>query len=519
MNPFTLLIQIITVIYLTKMDKGLTDSVLSLLKESVSEVDLPIPTIGSTREADAGQELKDIIEWMLAMDTRYVFDATDLLQKVKISLIDFPDFYIELEKNINLVDVDLITKKVNSIITHLRYIRKQNALRKVIAKVNSSVNYNKQSIDTDLIRKLQEDLSEYSALDSVEHKGFLGRVSSSDLSALEDVFNKAKESYSVNGVLRTGYRGMNDITGINGFRRGELVNIGGLPGHYKSGFLLDFTRQIPIYNKPLMWDDCKKPAVVRLTFENKLDQDAPILYKGMMANETGTSIDVRSIDAVEASKYVFKQLGKNGYEVFIESFDPNNFDVYDLLAILEKYEADGYEIHLLTIDYLELITKMGSATRGDEAINNSFEMVRNHCFGRGITVVNAHQLSTAAQEIAKENDPDIAKRLSTGGWYRNCRSISTKLDLELVAYKHVDEHSGKSYITVARGKHRSIIQTPLMHQFYFQEFDPELGLLDDCDMDIPLRRQGSLRAYLGGIATAEMSDSVDGSGEVVGDAF
>lgn len=500
-NPFVTLIQCVTLLYLARQVDMNRDGIHHTVENTIKELDLPTTTIGENSDGMAAINIRNLISWMLSVDPTIVFDKDDIMTKLRMNLYDDVSYLEELESAINIEDDTLkLQQRINSINSSLKFELTQQKVRKLISRVNHRINYSGSYTDHNvIIKELQEDLTKFSGKDpDAEHAGFIGRLSTEDDEGMIEVFDKAKASNSVEGILQTGFQGMNLLLG-GGIRRGEMLNVAALTHHYKSGMLLDLTRQVPIYNKPWMWDTVKKPMVLRVSFENKLDQDLPIIYKSLVEQLTGEPIDIKNIDSVKASAYVKEQLGVNGYTIAIECYDPNGFTIHDLLDLLHGYEAKGYEIHLLVVDYLELIAKGGVNLRGDEAINNAYEMLRNHCFGRGIAVVSAHQLSTEAGTLSRDNSPHFVKMISEGGWYRNTRSLGTKLDVEV--FTHIYKTDEESYLTVARGKHRACSDTPIKHRSYFQKFHPVGGVRDDIADEnhrdrLPEFHHGSLGEFL-----------------------
>jgi hypothetical protein len=272
------------------------------------------------------------------------------------------------------------------------------------------------------------------------------------------------------------------MTGVGGIRRGELVNIGALTHNYKTGKLNDLLREVPLYNTPFMLDPAKKPMVLKLSFENKLEQDLPLIYRSLFEHETGQTIELSEVDPDKAGIYIKDRLEVNGYTVAMECYDPNAFTVYDLIAVLNYYESLGYEIHMVVIDYLELIVR-GGMERRDEAICDAFQIVRNHCFPRGIAAVTGHQLSSEAQVLAREAPSNFTERVAVGGWYRNSRQLHTKLDLEIL--QHIVIYNGRKFLMTSRGKHRGGERTPMSYLTFSYEFMPVGGICDDVTADKP----------------------------------
>lgn len=486
-NPYVTLIRCITALYLINKTTGNHNDTKKTVKETLTYLELPTSTLGEGGESIIAMNLRSMVDWMLSATDEVDFGKEDILSRARMNLKSEVMYLKELEMSIsNDGDEDRSRKRIRSITSELKFDLNKQRVKKLVERMNYRINFSRDQVDhKEAIRELQENLAKYNTdPEGTEKAGFVGRLMSNDVSAMATVFETAKEVNSAEGVLKTGFVGLNRMCGIGGLRRGELVNFGALTHNYKTGILNDLARQIPLYNKPFMLDPKKKPLVLRVSFENKLEQDLPIIYRSLVEQETGESIQLSEIDHVAAATYVKERLSVNGYSFAMECYDANNFDVYDLIDLLSRYEAEGYEIHLLLVDYLELIVKGAGANemRGD-AVTNAIQTLRNHCYPKGITVVNAHQLSTQAQDEARAGRANLASYLSTGGWYKGTKSLHTKLDLEIII--HIVRVNGVKYLTFARGKHRGGEHTPIKHLVFAQPFRPVGGLHDDINLEVP----------------------------------
>ncbi len=127
-----------------------------------------------------------------------------------------------------------------------------------------------------------------------------------------------------------------------------------------------------------MYDPNKKPLLLRISFENSAMVDIIHLYRSLIEPEIGAKIDQQSIDPIQAAVYVNEKLSVNGYHVKIDHYDPSDFTIFDLADVIEKYENDGYEIHMLNLDYLAMMSTKGckqGATGQD--IRDLFRRTRN----------------------------------------------------------------------------------------------------------------------------------------------
>jgi hypothetical protein len=231
-----------------------------------------------------------------------------------------------------------------------------------------------------------------------------------------------------------------------------------------------------------MWDDTKRPLILRVSFENTIDQDIIILYKKlyeMKHNKRCEISDINTKDAIAELKEHFQQ---NGYTFEMAHYDPANFCVYDLFDLLNKYIEYGFEIHAVMCDYLSQIANNTFADRLDIKIQKTYELVRIFCYPKGITFFTAHQLSTEAQNESKQGSATFTKKVCQGGWYMDCRSLHTKLDLEIIM--HIHYHiDGNSYLMFSRGKHRGGESTPMLHRHFMYRFEEFGGVIPDYGSD------------------------------------
>lgn len=483
-SPFLTLLRCITVLYLVNKIKYKRDDLPTIIRDTLKRIDPPKSMMGDASRGEAVENLKDMAAWMLQTLEEEEFDRSDVITRIRLYLQSVPSLIQEVDIMLPMeINEDHVRKRIKTIISELRYDLNSLEIRESIRLANIKINSVNEDSD-EVLRILTESLEKHKNAISVGvHKSLVGKLDMSDPTELITVMESAKESVSTEGVMRTGFVGLNRAVGVGGLMRGVLINIGALTHNYKTGMLNDLFRQIPLYNKPWMWDENKKPAIVRISFENKLEQDLPIIYRSLYEQEFNEQIDIRDVDPAKAATYIKERLSVNGYHTFMECYDPNNFNVSDLLDLINGYEAEGYEIHLLVIDYLELIVKL-NGQRGDEVINAAFQTVRNHCFPRGITVVTGHQLSTEAQNILRDGANNFTQRMVGGGYYRNTKSLATKLDLEIICHI-VEGPDGAKYLSVSRGKHRGGERTPFKHLHFAYKFQEIGGLVDDVNKEEP----------------------------------
>jgi len=482
-NPNLILIKAITGTYINlKLPQRyrpfdqVVDNILAILKMPVSTGD-----VGS--EAEIAAALRLTLDWLKKMTNGDGLTLVDLCERIKLNCY-FTTDYVESIRNlltgIDTLEPHVVASRVETLCKEMEHSYFRMRIGERVSKLNKQINFSKDFID--IVATVQEAFDELKVVENNTGKlrdNFGGKVDFSDPESIAETLKKAQESESAEGVLKTGLQGINDALGINGYRRGGSYNYGALTHNYKTGILLDHCRWLPIYNKPFMWDANKRPMILRVSFENKVEQDVPLIFKSLWEAEHKQKIDLKDVNIVEAAKYIQERMAVNGYHFEMLCYDPNNMSVWDLITIIDGYIAEGYEIHAVIIDYLELITKTGSAgTRADERIVHAFETLRNHCFPKGVTQINAHQLSTEAQQLSREGTSNFAVKVSTGGWYMNCKSLHTKLDGEFLM--HIHTIGDEKYLTFAKGKDRTDNgKVPVRRRSFAYKFEYYGGINDD----------------------------------------
>jgi hypothetical protein len=155
-----------------------------------------------------------------------------------------------------------------------------------------------------------------------------------------------------------------------------------------------------------------------------------------------------------------------------------------------ELEADGYEIHLLMVDYLKMLPTTGctQGTAGED-IRDLWRRMRNFCNTRNIPFISPHQLSSEAKQLIRENRMNFVQEIAEKGYYDGCRRLDQEVDWEL--YIHIEKVNGVSYLTIQRGKHRFPRIIPDSMKYIVLQFHDVGGLLDDINgPDTTLRKPG-----------------------------
>ncbi len=481
-NTIQQLIKIITILYFNDKADDTNENIFDEVNKYLREIKIDARAIvGLGDLASVIEALRYTAEWMVH-NNEGKYDRKLLLQRLTINCQGNND-YVEIAKlglDENITSVDA-RKKVINLLLELRYDKKKNDLKNLIASLNAKLNFNNEYWEigptvTDLMTKL-DDLQ---VTTKNEIPGLVGEVDFTNSEFIEKALNKGIELSDVEGLLNTGDQYLNYTSG-GGFKRGFLINFNALTHHYKSGQLIDLSLNIPIYNNPWMWDQTKKPMILRISFENTIDQDIIIIYKKLYELTYKKAYDLTEVNIDEASKFLKDYFQQNGYTFHIQNYNPSNFCIYDLFNLLNKYINAGYEIHAVICDYLELITDNTYGDRKDSKISKTYEMVRCFCYPKGITFITAAQLDTEAKNYYNYNKLGFLDKVCDGGYNRDCKSLHHKLDLDytLCIIRHSDSYT---YLGRILGKNRGTSIIPTNNRKAYHRFEFIGGIIPDIDM-------------------------------------
>ena len=287
------------------------------------------------------------------------------------------------------------------------------------------------------------------------------------------------------------------------FRLGEQWGLYGLQHNYKTGFSLTIFKQICMYNTPVLKDPKKKPLLLRISFEDSLVLNFQYLYKNMWENETGKVLskkDLAEMDIGVMTEYVTNKLSATGFHVKLLFVNPSDWTYKDICNLVLKYEAEGYEVQMVMVDYLTKISKEG-CTQGatGQDVRNLFERIKAFMASKGILFITPHQLSTEAKGLMRDGYNDFVKRLPGGGYTADSKQIDQVIDGEL--FFHIERLKGKNeaYFTVQGGKLRRIEQVDEDDKYRVYKFVRKGVILDD------LNKPDSSMLKVGGTPLGEMT--------------
>lgn len=430
------------------------------------------------------ESLRNTAEWMI-YNKEGNYDLDNLVQRLSINFQTNNEYIVIVKEGLKKeIDKTEASNKVLNILNELRHEKKKDRLKRLIAMANADINFGSAYVDVhSYISRLTAELEDMQSVETEELSGYVGKIDFTDDNSIEEALSKAIELTKEEGGLNTGFKGFNDAVGGR-VKRGLYVNFGALTYCYKSGILLDLTLNVPAFTDPWMFDVTKKPLILRISFENTIDQDIIILYKRLYEMKTGKKYSGTKVHIDKARTMLKEHFQQKGYCVSIENYNPNDFSIYDLFSLLNKYISAGYEIHAVVCDYSALIAPNTPGDSLELKLQKTAEIIRNYCYPKGITFFTAHQLSTQAQDLARENHTTFVSKVRTGGWYMSCRALHTKFDLEIIlhVFTHID---GNKYLMVSKGKHRLGESIPEKYCTFIYKFEEIGGIPVDAEFDEP----------------------------------
>lgn len=497
--------QIITLLYRQSQLFGEVERCNDLVVEVLDKLKAPDQAVLIDFSKDSVSALRETISWMLSSPPEVTFDKDDLIQRIRVNCQNDQSLYEGISHSITPdLPTDKIRERFEQVKMELRDFLIKESIKDLFKEGFSKTSYQSDKIGdwrlfvSDFADKLQA-LNQFTTSPK-KHPAIVDVVSLHCEDSVNDIFRKGIEELSLDGIIRFGWHGLNRMFGNHmGGRRGEFLVVGALQHNFKSGFSLEMLKHAALYNRPFMRDPTKKPLLLRISFENSAKLDTMYLYKSLKENETGIQVDLTAVSAVEASQYVVKCLGVNGYHIEIVHIDPTDFTYHDLFSLIEWYESEGWEIHMLNIDYLNMMSKKGCAQgpMGSE-IRDLFRRVRNFIARKGIFTITPHQLSTQATELVRNGlGEDFVKEIANKNYFDGCKTIAQEVDMEI--YIHIVRVGSESYLCVQRGKHRKVSITPTQDLFMVMKFEQVGGIPDDINgKDRTRKRVGAAPLAEGG---------------------
>lgn len=516
MDPKLLLVKIATLLYKESQLKDPTVHSASLVKDVIATIKIPETAMDLDRSREMLHNLRMTVSWMSDFAPGDEMDRGSVLQRIRVNTADDEMLYYAFEGAVESeFDLNKLKKQCLQLRMELRDHINQTHIQEILKQFSTAVNFRPETVDwRNVINDMNNKLEPFKNSNAEEFKiqGMLQMVNLADSDGVRGLINRAAEETSSDGIMKVGYQAINRMLGDHGgFRRGEFVLVGALQHNYKTGFTLNLFKHLALYNTPHMRDPTKKPLIIHVSAENELHMNIVQLYANLYENETGREADlaqfsnpdvaVREAAIAKAQAYIYEKMSVNGYHIEMGRCDPSTTTYQSICDMVTQYESQGFEIHAIVFDYLNMCSKAGCQQGGPTGseVRDLFRRVRNFMAPRGITFITPAQLSTEAKKMTRAGVNEFVKHLEGKGYYDSCGTIDQEVDVEI--FIHIEKVNGESFLTVQRGKHRKPRPTPHRYMYTVLPFNPIGGVLDD------LNKQDTSRKVPGG-GTVGSADEV-----------
>lgn len=498
MDNKLLLVTAVTLLFRESQLPNVTDNSAALVKLITDGIVLPEVSVGLVNtERDLLVGLKEICLDMCRHEPGHQYASIELLQKIRHATRDEESLYTSFAEGIS---TELQENELKKFCISLRYnltnYINEEKIRKIIYEASRKLRFEGDKIDDmqSFIAGVQAELEPYQNVTKINDPAIVSSVDLNDPESVQSVLEQARELNNEEGMMRLGWQGVNRMM-QGGIRRGEFIVVGALQHNFKTGFSLSVFKHIALHNKPYMINPAKKPLLLRISFEDPLSLNLPFLYRNIFENKTGQLADLTGLSIPELQEYITNELTINGYHIKLLHVNPSMWTYRDICNKILEYEADGYEIHMCMLDYLAMVPTTGCTEGGPigSAMRDMYRRMRNFFSAKKIACMTPHQLSTEAKMLIRNGmDEQFVKEIANKGYYDGCRTIDQEVDMEL--YIHIVKVDGKSYLTIQRGKHRVVKQTPEVDKFCILPFHDVGDVRDDIyGVDTSTKRPGATR--------------------------
>ena len=450
-----ILVKCITLLYRESLLTEKSENSADLVRTILETIKLPEMNLSINHDRDRLITLKETALYLCNNSTEEIIDKEGLLQRLKVNCGDDSKLYEAFLQGIDKdMDEGSLKRTILSIRKFINDTFREDEINKIVKEASTNVMFNRDKIKNmrNFVSDLRTKLEPYEIEASRKDPAIVASVDLGDESSLLDIYKDVKEMDDNTSLLVTGWQALNTMM-QGGIRRGQFTVIGALQHKFKTGFSLSIFKQIAIYNKPCMINANKKPCLVRISFEDSLQLNLQFLYQNLYENEHRQKANIKDVSPGTMAAYVKEKLSINGFHVKFLRVDPSDWSYKDIQNYILELEANGYEVHLLMLDYLSMIPTTG-CTIGPAGtdIRDMFRRIRNFCEPRKISVITPHQLSSEAKQLIRDGHSDFVKQIAEKGYWDGSKRLDQEVDLEI--YIHIEKLNKKSYLTVQRGKHR-----------------------------------------------------------------
>lgn len=492
MDQKLVLVKAITLLYResTILDKESNSS--DLIRTVLAGIKLPEVALSVSHDQQVIRNLRDTVQYMCDNPLDTVYDKQELLQRLKVNCGDDEKLYEALEQGIFPEMEEAQTKRqILAMRMTIQNAFRENEIGNIFGKYSGKFKFQRETISDirAFVSEFKAALEPYEMEASRKDPHVVGTVDLGDDASLTSILTEVQEQNNDVSILKFGWQGLNRMC-QGGARRGEAICLAALQHNYKTGSGLSIFKQIATYNEPHMLNPAKKPLLLRISFEDSLSSNVQFLYQNIFQNKNGELPNLKKVSIGDMAEFIKREMGVNGYHVKMMRVNPSGWAYRDIQNTVISLEAEGYEIHVLALDYLAMVPTTGcvQGASGDD-LRDLWRRMRNFCSSKGITMISPHQLSSEAKQLIRDGRSDFVKQIANKGYYDGCKRLDQELDLEL--YFHIEHLNDEAFLTVQRGKHRVPTIIPEKDKHIVLKFAGKGCILDDLGKpDSTLRKVG-----------------------------
>jgi hypothetical protein len=457
MDDSLVLVKIITVLYLESQGTKGRDTSAKLSKQILEKIKTNENQVSLIDGRDTTAALKQTALYMVDFIDNGSFDREDLLQRLRVNCIGNEELFRCFEQVIGQTySPEDLKKQTVALRKSLQGLVREIKITDIVKKAYTDITWGREKIDSldHYLVKLGTDLEPFHKKGTDEDPAVISHVDFESTEMVSSSYTELQKSQNDEGILRTGWKAMN-IALQGGFRRGEEWIVPALPHKNKTGLTLSLFKQIAMYNTPYMLDKTKKPLLLRITFEDELPTNMRYLYDNIIFNRTRQMPDITGVTADEMAREVISTMRQTGYSIIMRRVNPSAWTFKNLFDYVLDLEAKGYEIHMVMIDSLYLMSTAGCEEGpSGHALRDLFRRFRNFFSARKTTVITPHQLSTESKQLIRDGHQDFVKALPGKGYFAISKQLDQEVDGEV--YLHIEKFNKEHYFTILVGKHRGV---------------------------------------------------------------
>lgn len=337
----------------------------------------------------------------------------------------------------------LLNRRINE-------IKLKNDINKTVMRMNTDGNIDIYGVATEL-KRIINDVTVNNSVGIPS--SFMEPIDIGNEDAVAEIIEEDVNTDGSNR-LQTGWQSVNRMLN-GGFIRGESVALLFKQNDYKSSLSRTLVAQVAMFNKPVMLDPTKKPLLCIITLEDSVLEVLTFLYKYLYADEHGKLPTGKDKNKAFLAKYVKEKLSVNGYHVKIIKGTATKSTFSDIEQTVQHLESQGYEIHMLVVDYLSKLNVSDMTGYNSATIYaNLWEHFKDLVAPRKIVGISPHQASAEMSDLLKSGIKgiDVVKEMQGKNYFQHSKAINQVVDLTIIG--HRAKYNREWVLTLQRDRRR-----------------------------------------------------------------